>query len=159
MSYQIGDRVAHPLHGAGIISAVEQKRIDGVVRSYYVMRLPFGDMLIKFPQDTCEQVGVRPILSGDELLDILRRVPDIDLDMEPNWNKRYRENMQRIRSGDLLTVSGVIKGLLRRDSVRSLSTGERKMLHAAKQILASELSLAMELSYDEVEQHILRLAE
>lgn len=159
MSYQIGDRVAHPLHGAGIISAVEQKRIDGVVRSYYVMRLPFGDMLIKFPQDTCEQVGVRPILSGDELLDILRRVPDIDLDMEPNWNKRYRENMQRIRSGDLLTVSGVIKGLLRRDSVRSLSTGERKMLHAAKQILASELALAMELSYDEVEQHILRLAE
>lgn len=159
MSYQIGDRVAHPLHGAGVISAVEQKRIDGVVRSYYVMRLPFGDMLIKFPQDTCEQVGVRPILSGDELCDILRRVPDIDLDMEPNWNKRYRENMQRIRSGDLLMVSGVIKGLLRRDSVRSLSTGERKMLHAAKQILASELALAMELSYDEVERHILRLAE
>lgn len=159
MSYQIGDRVAHPLHGAGVISAVEQKRIDGVVRSYYVMRLPFGDMLIKFPQDTCEQVGVRPILSGDELRDILRRVPDIDLDMEPNWNKRYRENMQRIRSGDLLTVSGVIKGLLRRDSIRSLSTGERKMLHAAKQILASEIALAMELSYDEVEQHILRLAE
>lgn len=159
MSYQIGDRVAHPLHGAGVISAVEQKRIDGVVRSYYVMRLPFGDMLIKFPQDTCDQVGVRPILSGDELRDILRRVPDIDLDMEPNWNKRYRENMQRIRSGDLLTVSGVIKGLLRRDSVRSLSTGERKMLHAAKQILASEIALAMELSYDEVEQRILRLAE
>lgn len=159
MSYQIGDRVAHPLHGAGVISAVEQKRIDGVVRSYYVMRLPFGDMLIKFPQDTCEQVGVRPILSGDELHEILRRVPDIDLDMEPNWNKRYRENMKRIRSGDLLMVSGVIKGLLRRDSVRSLSTGERKMLHAAKQILASEIALAMELSYDEVELRILRLAE
>lgn len=157
--YQIGDRVAHPLHGAGIISAVENKRIDGVVRAYYVMRLPFGDMLIKFPQDTCERVGVRPIMSGEEIDDILCHAPDIDLDMEQNWNKRYRENMARIRSGDLSVVSGVIKGLLRRDTVRSLSTGERKMLHAAKQILVSEMELAMELSHEEVEQRLLKLAE
>lgn len=149
--YQIGDRVAHPLHGAGIISAVENKRIDGVVRAYYVMRLPFGDMLIKFPQDTCERVGVRPILTPDEINDILNHVPDIDLDMDQNWNKRYRENMARIRSGDLLTVSGVIKGLLRRDMERGLSSGERKMLHAAKQILVSEMALVLEMSVAEVE--------
>lgn len=159
MSYQIGDRVAHPLHGAGVISAVETKRIDGVVRAYYVMRLPFGDLLIKFPQDTCERVGVRPILSREQINDILSHAPDIDLDMDQNWNKRYRENMARIRSGDLSIVSGVIKGLLRRDHVRSLSTGERKMLHAAKQILASEMQLAMELSHEEVEQRLLKLAE
>lgn len=154
MNYQIGDRVAHPLHGAGIISAVEQKRIDGVVKTYYVMRLPFGDMLIKFPQDTCERVGVRPVHSCEEMLAILSRIPDIELDMEANWNKRYRENMLRIRSGDLLTVSGVIKGLMRRDTARSLSTGERKMLHTAKQILASEMALSMDISYDEVEARL-----
>lgn len=159
MSYQIGDRVAHPLHGAGVISALEQKRIDGVNRVFYVMRLPFGDMLIKFPQDTCEKVGVRPIHSSDEIRDILSRIPDVELDMESNWNKRYRENMLRIRSGDLLTVSGVVKGLMRRDTVRSLSTGERKMLHTAKQILASEIALAMGLDYDEVEKRLTEIAE
>lgn len=154
MSYQIGDRVAHPLHGAGVISAVEQRRVDGVVRAYYVMRLPFGDMLIKFPLDTCERVGVRPVHSAEEMRDILSRIPDIELDMESNWNKRYRENMLRIRSGDLLTVSGVVKGLMRRDTTRSLSTGERKMLHTAKQILASEMALSMDMSYDEVEKRL-----
>ncbi len=159
MSYQIGDRVAHPLHGAGIISAVETKRIDGVVRAYYVMQLPFGDMLIKFPQDTCERVGVRPLLSREEIDEILNHIPDIDLDMEQNWNKRYRENMARIRSGDLLIVSGVIKGLLRRDIIRGLSTGERKMLHAAKQILASEMALVLELSGEEVDEMLAGLAE
>lgn len=158
MSYQIGDRIAHPLHGAGVISALEEKRVDGVNRVFYVMRLPFGDMLIKFPQDTCEKVGVRPIHSSEEIHDILSRIPDIDLDMEQSWNKRYRENMLRIRSGDLLTVSGVIKGLLRRDAVRTLSTGERKMLHTAKQILASEIALAMELDYDEVEKRLIQIA-
>lgn len=159
MSYQIGDQVAHPLHGAGVISAMETKRIDGVVRAYYVMQLPFGDMLIKFPQDTCERVGVRPLLTPDEMGEILSHVPDIDLDMEQNWNKRYRENMARIRSGDLLTVSGVIKGLLRRDMVRGLSTGERKMLHAAKQILASEMVLVLGLSREEVDAALAKLAE
>lgn len=159
MSYQIGDRVVHPLHGAGIISAMEQKRVDGVNRLFYVMRLPFGDMLIKFPQDTCDKVGVRPIHTSEEIGEILSRIPDVELDMEQNWNKRYRENMLRIRSGDLLTVSGVVKGLMRRDTVRSLSTGERKMLHTAKLILASEIALAMDLSYDEVEKRLAAIAE
>ena len=86
--------------------------------------------------------------------DILSRIPDIELDMESNWNKRYRENMLRIRSGDLLTVSGVVKGLMRRDTTRSLSTGERKMLHTAKQILTSEMALSMDIPYDEVEKRL-----
>ncbi len=151
MAFQIGDRIAHPLHGAGVISDIEHKRIDGVDMEYYVLRLPIGDMLIKIPKDTCEKVGVRPILSPQEADAILDTLPAVDISMNQNWNKRYRENMLRIRSGDLREVAIVIKGLMMRDAERGLSTGERKMLHSAKQILISEIVLSKDCTYSEIE--------
>lgn len=154
MAYQIGDRIAHPLHGAGVISEIEIKRIEGRDMEYYVLRLPVSDMLIKIPKDTCDVVGVRPILSPEQADCVLSALDSVDVNMNQNWNKRYRENMQRIRSGDLLEVASVIKGLMLRDSERGLSTGERKMLHSAKQILISEIVLAKNCSYTEIEAHL-----
>lgn len=152
--YQIGDRIAHPLHGAGVISGIETRRMGGSSRDYYVMRIPKGDMLVMIPVDACDAVGIRPIIDSGEAENIFSCIRTLEISDNQNWNKRYRENMLRIRSGDLMEVAAVIKSLVRRDSERGLSTGERKMLHSAKQILISEIVLSSGASYDEVEERL-----
>ncbi|MGN1002277.1 MAG: CarD family transcriptional regulator [Oscillospiraceae bacterium] len=152
--YQIGDRIAHPLHGAGVISGIETRRVGGSNKNYYVMRIPMGDMLVMIPVDACEAVGIRPIIDSAAAENLFGRIRGLEISDNQNWNKRYRENMLRIRSGDLLEVAAVIKSLVRRDSERGLSTGERKMLHSAKQILISEIVLSSGASYDQVEERL-----
>lgn len=152
--YKIGDQIAHPLHGAGIISAIETRRINGQNRDYYMMHIPVGDMTVMIPTETCDVIGIRPVIDADRADVIFDSIPDIEVTSNQNWNKRYRENMVRIKSGDLLEVAAVIKSLVYRDNERGLSTGERKMLHSAKQILISEIVLAQRASYDEVEQRL-----
>ena len=152
--FKIGDRVAHPLHGAGTISEIEHKKIDNRFIDYYVMRIPKGDMRVMIPVDSCDAVGLRPIIDAVRAEEILSRIPDLEVAEDLNWNKRYRENMLRIRSGDLLEVASVIKSLVRRETARGLSTGERKMLHSAKQILISEIVLCFDCSYSEAEERL-----
>ncbi len=149
--YKIGDRIAHPLHGAGTISAIESRRINGINRDYYMMHIPVGDMTVMIPTETCTIIGIRPVIDGERAAVILSSIPDIEISDNTNWNKRYRENMVRIKSGDLLEVAAVIKSLIYRDNERGLSTGERKMLHSAKQIFISELVIAMGIAYEEAE--------
>ena len=152
--YKIGDQIAHPLHGAGVISAIETRRINGQNRDYYMMHIPVGDMTVMIPTETCDIIGIRPVIDAARADVIFDSIPDIEVTSNQNWNKRYRENMVRIKSGDLLEVAAVIKSLVYRDNERGLSTGERKMLHSAKQILISEIVLAQQASYDEVEQRL-----
>ena len=147
VEYKIGDKIAHPLHGAGQISEIEQKRVDGKNRSYYVMHIPKGDMRVMIPTDACDQIGIRPIISRERAEELFAVIPEIRVEEDSNWNKRYRENMARIKSGDLAEVAGVIKSLVRRESRFGLSNGERKMLHSAKQILISEIVLAESVEY------------
>ena len=97
---------------------------------------------------------MRPIVDADEAEKILGSIPGLEIEMTQNWNKRYRENMLKIKSGNLLEVAAVVKGLMQRDKERGLSTGERKMLHSAKQILISEIVLSESASYEEVEERL-----
>ncbi|MGE4352655.1 MAG: CarD family transcriptional regulator [Oscillospiraceae bacterium] len=150
MAFAVGDRIAHPMHGAGIIDSIETTMQDGVERKYYVVHISVGDILVKIPTDSLEAIGVRPIIRPEEADKILKSIESIEISMTSNWNKRYRENMMRIKSGNLMEVAAVVKGLAARDCDRGLSTGERKMLHSAKQILISELVLSKSASYDEV---------
>ena len=152
--FVIGDHIVHPMHGAGIIENIVSRRISGDERDYYVLKLPAGDMVVMVPVDGCENIGVRPVISHDEAVGILDSFPKIEVNMTQNWNKRYRENMDKIKSGNLLEVGEVVKGLMCRDLERGLSTGERKMLHSAKQILISELVIALDTDYDQVEQKL-----
>ena len=154
MTFRVGDRIAHPMHGAGIIDSIVTKRITGKDREYYVLKLPAGDMLVMVPVETCDAIGVRPIVAPAEAEALLGAIPGIEVEMTSNWNKRYRENMLRIKSGDLMEVASVVKGLMQRDRERGLSTGERKMLHSAKQILISEIVLSESSSYEEVEARL-----
>lgn len=152
--FQVGDKIVHPMHGAGVIDSIVTKKVNGVVREYYILKLPVGGMLVMIPTSNSEEIGVRPVVDKDEADRLIASMPDIEVDMTQNWNRRYRENMMRIKSRDLLEVAKVVKGLMLRDVDRGLSTGERKMLHSAKQILISELVLSQNTSYEDVEARI-----
>ncbi len=152
--FNIGDKIAHPMHGAGVIDGIEVKRINGVTREYYILKMPVGGMLVMIPVDNCEDIGVRPIIDERQADKIMEAIASIEIDMSQNWNRRYRENMLRIKSGDLIEVARVVKGLMARDAERGLSTGERKMLRSAKQILISEIVLSKHATYEEIEEKI-----
>ena len=154
MSFQIGDKVVHPMYGAGILESVVQKKVNGVTREYYIMRLPERSMVVMIPVENSAEIGVRPVVDRDRADEVLAAIPGIQVEMTSNWNHRYRENMERLKSGDLLEVARVVKGLTVRDTARGLSTGERKMLHSARQILISELVLSKSLSYEAVEREL-----
>jgi len=152
--FSIGDKIVHPMHGAGIVDNIVSHKVDGVMRQYYVIKMPVGGMLVMIPIDNSDEIGVRPVMDSESAEAIINSMADLEIDMTQNWNRRYRENMLRIKSGDLNEVAKVIKGLMSRERQRGLSTGERKMLHSAKQILISEIVLAQSASYEEVEQRI-----
>ncbi len=152
--FVIGDYIVHPMHGAGVIENIISKRINGDEREYYVLKLPVGDMVVMVPVLGCENIGVRPVVNSTEADSVLDAFSDIEVSMTQNWNKRYRENMDKIKSGNLLEVAEVVKGLMCRDADRGLSTGERKMLHSAKQILVSELVIALNTDYENIEMRL-----
>ena len=152
--YQVGDKVVHPMHGAGVIDSIVQRKVSGHVQEFYLLKLSVGNMVVLVPTDNTGEIGMRPVVSDTRAEELMSEMEDIEVDMTQNWNRRYRENMVRLKSGDLLEVARVVKGLLRRDSQRGLSNGERKMLHTAKQILISELVLAQSLPYETVESSI-----
>ena len=149
MTFADGDRIVHPLHVDGVIDSIENQRVCGVERSYYVMHIKMGDMLVKVPTDSSDAVGLRPIMEPEEAKKFLDYIGTIKPEMTQNWNRRYRENMSKLRSGNQKDVAEVIKGLTVRDSERGLSTGERKMLNSAKEILLSEIVLSQSYTYDE----------
>ena len=152
--FQVGDKIVHPMHGAGIIDGITTRKINGVVRDYYILKLPVGGMLVMVPTESSTEIGMRPVMDADEADRIMNALSDIEVDVDPNWNRRYRENMLRLKSGDLLEVARVMKTLMLRDGERGLSTGERKMLHSAKQILISEIVMSESSSYEDVERRI-----
>ena len=154
--FQIGDKVVHPMHGAGVVDSIVQKKVDGVMRDYYVLKLPVRAMLVMIPVDNSDEIGVRPIVDRERANQVLEAMASLKVDMTQNWNRRYRENMERLKTGDPRQVAVVIRTLQRREKTgrRSLPTGERKMLNVAKKILVSELSLALGEEYQKIE-HII----
>jgi len=147
--FNVGDKVVYPMHGAGIIEAIEEKEILGEKKKYYIMRIPIGDMKVMIPMGNVDEIGLREVVDGkaiDQVLGILR---DDQTIMSTNWNRRYRANLDKIKSGDIYEIAGVVRNLMLRDSEKGLSTGERKMLDNAKQILISELVLAKNLNQEE----------
>ena len=149
--FRIGDLVVHPMHGAGVIDDVVRERVAGSTKEYYVFKMPMGGLILKIPTENSQTIGIRKVISKAEADELLEAIPSIAVEHNANWNKRYQENLLRLKSGDLREVAQVIKGLMRRDTLRGLSTGERKMLHSAKQIMISELVLVLGSDYKSVE--------
>ena len=152
--FRIGDLVVHPMHGAGVIDNIVREKIAGVTKEYYVFKMPVGGLVLKIPTENSQAVGIRGIISPAEAEQLLRDIPALTVESSSNWNKRYQENLTRLKSGDLYQVARVIKGLMLRESQRGLSNGERKMLHNAKQIMISEIVLAEKAGYQDVETRL-----
>ena len=149
--FSIGELVVHPMHGAGVIDDIVRERVAGTTKEYYVFKMPMGGLILKIPTENSQVIGIRKVISKAEADELLDEIPSIAVEHNANWNKRYQENLLRLKSGDLREVAQVIKGLMRRDTLRGLSTGERKMLHSAKQIMISELVLVLDSDYKSVE--------
>jgi len=151
VTFNIGDKVVYPMHGAGIIEAIEEKEVLGERHKYYVMKLPIGEMKVMIPVDNVAELGLRQVIDDEgveKVFDILRGEQTA---MSQNWNRRYRANMEKIKSGDIFEVAEVVRNLAIRDREKGLSTGERKMLDSARQILISELILAQDTTEEQVE--------
>ncbi len=152
--FNVGDKVVYPMHGAGIIEAVEEREVLGEKQKYYILRIPLGDMKVMVPLSSVEEVGLRSVINGDEVQKVYDILASGKTKMSPNWNRRYRANLEKIRSGDVFAVAEVVKNLACREREKGLSTGERRMLENAKQILISELVVAQEAREDQIERRI-----
>lgn len=149
--YKIGDKVVYPMHGAGIIEAIEEKEVLGEKRQYYILRLPVGDMKVMIPINNCREVGLREVIDDEGVRKVIGILGEESSNMSTNWNRRYRANLEKIKSGDVFEVAEVVRNLVNRDKEKGLSSGERKMLENARQILISELVLATELEEDKAQ--------
>lgn len=143
--FAVGDKIVYPMHGAGVIEGIEEKKILGETRSYYILKVPCGDMKVMIPVESTEEVGVRNIMSESELCVVIECLMDESTEMPDNWNKRYRENMEKLKTGSAMEVAEVVRNLGRMEREKKLSTGEKKMLSNAKQILVSEIILIRDI--------------
>ncbi len=149
--FNIGDKVVYPMHGAGIIEDIEEKEILGENHSYYILKLPTKNMKVMLPIDNIDSLGVRNVVETSVVADVLDKLKAAQSDMSANWNRRYRSNMEKVKSGDILDVAEVVRDLQILDIEKGLSTGERKMLSNTKQILVSEIALVQGKEKDEIE--------
>ena len=149
--FNIGDKIVYPMHGAGTIDSIEEKNILGEKHNYYIIKMP-GEVKVMVPTDKAEEVGVRNIINKEEASKVMSILGENETEMSANWNKRYRDNMDKMKSGDIYEVADVVRNLSFKQKEKGLSTGEKKMLNNAKQILASELVLAEHASQEEVEK-------
>lgn len=147
----VGDKIVYPMHGAGVIEKIEERKILGQVREYYILNVPCGDMKVMIPIDNSNDIGIRRIVNNTRLPEILELLSAESTEMSSNWNRRYRENMEMLKTGDICKVAEVVRNLTRTDRTKKLSTGEKKMLTNAKQILISELILVGKMSYEEAD--------
>ncbi len=149
--FNIGDKIVYPMHGAGEIVAIEEREILGDVHKYYIMRLPINDLKVMVPVKNAKEIGVRDISDADTMEKVLNALSsEEEVSMPKNWNRRYRYNLDKIKSGDLMEIADVVRSLESLDREKSLSTGERKILNEAKQIIVSEMVLVFEKNVEEV---------
>jgi len=148
--YSIGDKVSYPMHGGGLVQSIEERQILGESRAYYIIRIKHGNMQVMVPVLGCEKVGLRPIVKKNALKSVFDTLASDSEPMDDNWNRRNRDNLERLKTGNLNSVAAVIRDLARVDETKKLSTGEKKLLSNAKNILASEISMVLDKEEAEV---------
>lgn len=140
--FQKGDKISYPMHGAGIIEDIEECTVFDTTKCYYVLRFSDKDVKIWIPVENAEKVGLRRVITPDECAKVMELLKQPEDTLEcTNWNRRNRENLEKMKSGDIFEIAAVIRSLLRRETRKNLSSSEKKMLGTSMQILASELAL------------------
>lgn len=152
--FKIGDKIVYPMHGAGIIDSVETKEFLGEEKEYFILKMPIGNMDISIPKVNINKMNIRDVISkkeGEEILAILEENPK---ELNSNWNLRYRENQEILKTGDIFKIANMVRDLVALDEDKGLSTTEKKFLNRARRIMASELVMSGSLEKDQAEKMI-----
>lgn len=151
--FKVGDQVVYPHHGVATIEKIEEKDVLGEKKTYLVLRLDTGDLTLMVPADNVEDVGIRDTIEKDQVDKVLKILKKGEItDQAENWSRRFKANQERIRSGDIQQVAEVVRNLSLREREKGLSTGEKRMLNKAREILTGELAVAMSVDTEEAEE-------
>ena len=150
----MGDNVVYPHHGAGQVVKKEAKSILGETREYLTIKILHNDMTVMVPCENAGKAGLRRVIDEETVKKVLAVLGDVCSDMPKNWNRRFKHNRDKIKTGDIYELAEVVRNLAVREQDKGLSTGEKQMYTRAKKILASELMYALEKSEDEAEEHL-----
>ena len=143
--YDIGDKVVYPHHGAGTVVKKEQREILGQKREYLTIQILHNDMTVNVPSENAEKVGLRKVIGEDMVKVVVKALTGGGTQMPKNWNRRFKHNRDKMKTGDILELAEVVRNLSLRDREKGLSTGEKQMFVKAKKILASELMYAKDM--------------
>ena len=147
--YEVGDKVVYPHHGAGTVVKKEQREILGQKREYLTIQILHNDMTVNVPSENAEKVGLRKVIDVDMVEVVFKALTGGGTQMPKNWNRRFKHNRDKMKTGDILELAEVVRNLSLRDQEKGLSTGEKQMFVKAKKILASELMYAKGMDEDE----------
>ncbi len=150
--YKLGDKVVYPHHGAGTIVKKEVREILGEKREYLTIKILHNDMVVNVPSENAERVGLRQVINEKQVTEVVKALTGSGTQMPKNWNRRFKHNRDKMKTGDVLELAEVVRNLALRDHEKGLSTGEKQMFVKAKKILASELMYAKHM--DEEQTHL-----
>ena len=151
MVFKVGETVVYPHHGAALIEEIKSRTIKGVEKQYLKLKVAQGDLTIEVPAENVDLVGVRDVVDEEGLKEVIAVLQAKDAEEASNWSRRYKANLEKLASGDVIKVAEVVRDLWRREKDRGLSAGEKRMLAKARQILVSELALAEKTDEDKAE--------
>ena len=152
--YSIGDNVVYPHHGAGKVLKKEQKEVLGEKREYLTIKILHNDMTVMVPCENAAKAGLRRVIDDEAVARVMAVLRDDVSQMPKNWNRRFKHNRDKIKTGDVYELAEVVRNLAIREADKGLSTGEKQMYTRAKKILASELMYALEMDEEDAEDHL-----
>jgi CarD family transcriptional regulator len=147
--YKVGDKVVYPHHGAGTVVKKEKREVLGEKREYLTIKILHNDKTVNVPSENAESVGLRKVIGEDMVKVVVKALTGGGTQMPKNWNRRFKHNRDKMKTGDILELAEVVRNLSLRDSEKGLSTGEKQMFVKAKKILASELMYAKDMDEEE----------
>jgi CarD family transcriptional regulator len=154
VSFDVGDKVVYPHHGAAVVEKRETIEAFGESRDYLVLRLAYGDLTLKVPADGTDEVGLREVINNEEVEEVFAVLRKKEARMPTNWSRRFKNHVEKLKSGDVYQVAEVVRNLSLRDKEKGLSAGEKRMLAKARQILISELTFAINVDEDEAQRQL-----
>ncbi|MFA6448022.1 MAG: CarD family transcriptional regulator [bacterium] len=153
--FRIGDKILHPLHGVGLIEAITDQQVLGRDHKYYMVSLSMKNMKIMVPVESADEIGVRRIIKTEVIDEVLMDLKSKKTsEMPANWNRRYKHNLEKIKTGDVHEVAEVLRNLYLKDRKKGLSMGEKKMLDNAMQLLVGEISSAKKVTFEKAKAYV-----
>ena len=154
IEFELGDNVVYPHHGAGKVLKKEKKEVLGEKREYLTIKILHNDMTVMVPCENAAIAGLRRVIDEETVKKVLNVLQDDVSEMPKNWNRRFKHNRDKIKTGDIYELAEVVRNLSLRESEKGLSTGEKQMFTRAKKILASELMYALDMDEEEAENYL-----